>query len=252
MARLSGKTAIIFGGGGRIGAAAANLFSDEGADVVIADLADRGVAVCEAIEKEGGRTLFVKTDVTAPDQVKAAIASTVQHFGKLNILYNCAGGSSPADGLIENVDDEDFWRTIRVDLYGTWLACKHGFPAIIASGGGGIVNMASLAGLRPNKGVNAYSAAKGGVVSLTRSLALGYGEKGVRVNAIAPGAVATPRVLAMIEKSESVRAQVIDQQHFGLIPPIEIAYMALYLASDEARATTGQIFLVDGGDILGS
>jgi NAD(P)-dependent dehydrogenase (short-subunit alcohol dehydrogenase family) len=245
--KLTGKSAIIFGGGGGIGGTAARIFAREGADITIADLNADGEILCEEIRGAGGNAVFVRTDITAAPAVEAAVRAAAARFGRIDTLYNCAGGSSLADGLIETVGDEEFWRTIRVDLYGTWLACKYAIPAIAASGGGSIINMSSAAAVRATMGVNAYAAAKGGVSALTRSLALGYAPKNIRVNAIAPGAVATPRVLAMLEASEAVRANVFGKQHLGLAEPEHIAALALHLASDDARTITGQVISVDGG-----
>jgi len=251
MTILADKTAIIFGAAGGIGTAAATLFAQEGANLVLADSeSGGGDALRDLITKAKGRAVFLRTDVSSPDDMKSAVAKAVGEFGRLQIIFNCAGGSSPADGLIDAVDDEEFWRTMRVDLYGTWLACKHGIPEIERAGGGSIVNMTSAVALRAVHGINAYTAAKGGVAALTRAIATGYASRGIRVNAIAPGAVRTPRLIRMLERSEEARSAVSAKQPLGMVEPIEVARMALYLASDQSRTTTGQIFTIDGGATL--
>lgn len=199
MGKLDGKSAIISGGCGGIGSQAARLFSREGAIVTIADLnQEQGFPLCEEITRDGGNAGFAKADITSASDVAGAIEIAEGRTAKLDVVYNCSGGSSFADGIIENVSDEEFWRTIRVDLFGTWLICKQGIPRLIKAGGGSVINMSSAAAVRGQTGVNAYSAAQGGVSALTRALAFNYSRHNIRVNAIAPGAVATARVKAML------------------------------------------------------
>jgi NAD(P)-dependent dehydrogenase (short-subunit alcohol dehydrogenase family) len=152
----------------------------------------------------GGDAIFVHTDVTAPESVERAIAATVAAYGKLDILYNDAGGSTAQDGPVTTVSIDEFWRTIRVDLYGTFLCCKYGIPELIKAGGGAIINTTSYVALAGIKGRDAYTAAKGGVLAMTRSMAANYARHKIRVNAIAPGAILTERVRKFIDADPNV------------------------------------------------
>lgn len=245
MGRFDGKVALISGAGVGIGAAAARGFAAEGASVVIAEL-DRatGEASAAAVTDAGGRALFVPTDVTDEEQVRACVAAAVASFGRLDVLYNCAGGSIPEDTTVTDVDLSVWDHTMNLDLLGTVLCCRHGIPAIIESGGGAVVNMSSTAALQPWR-AHVYSAAKGAVLSLTRSLARSYGRNGVRVNAICPGYVLTERVLSRFAEADIATAR--RKHPFGVGAPEDIAAIALFLASDDARMITGTAVAADGG-----
>ena len=248
MGRLEGKVALITGSGTGIGRAAAELFASQGARVALVEIDPaRGAAAEGAIRAAGGDAVFVNADVTEPDSVTAAVASVVEHYGKLDILYNNAGGSTLRDGAVTEAPDDEFWRVIKLDLWGTFLVCKHAIPALIESGGGSVINTASNLALMGIRGRDCYTAAKGGVAAITRSMAVEYAEHGVRVNAIAPAATRTERVVALAEGNEAIDTMVRSGQLLGWCEPIDIAYMALYLASDESRSTTGQVFPVDAG-----
>jgi NAD(P)-dependent dehydrogenase (short-subunit alcohol dehydrogenase family) len=173
-----------------------------------------------------------------------AIAETVQRFGRLDILHNNAGGSTAADGPVTDAPEEEFWRVIRLDLYGTFLCSKIAIPEMIKSGGGSVINMTSNLALMAVAGRDCYTAAKGGVASLTRSMALEYAAMKVRVNAIAPSATLTERVKKLISQNSALE-KLAASHLLGLGQPIHIADMAVYLASDEAAITTGQILSVD-------
>ena len=247
MGRLSCKVALITGAGAGIGRETALLFAQEGARVAFIDRNAKGGHETEKLLKaQGGEGLFIEADVTQSEQVQAAVKRCVDTFGKLNILHNNAGGSTVQDGAVTEGPTEEFWRKMQLDLFGTWLGCQHGIPAIIASGGGAVINMTSVVALIGTHRKDAYTAAKGAISALTRSMAVEYGPSKVRVNAIAPGATGTDRVLTLL-KDDGVTSKFLSGQMFGVVPPKDVAYAALYLASDESLSTTGHILTVDGG-----
>jgi NAD(P)-dependent dehydrogenase (short-subunit alcohol dehydrogenase family) len=251
MARLAGKIAFITGGGGGIGRATAERFAEEGAKVVVADIdAAAGEAAARSARaraaNSGGDAYFVRCDVTERSSVEAAIAETVARFGKLNVLHNNAGGSTLQDGPVTEAPEEEFWRAIKLDLFGTFLCSKIAIPHIIKAGGGSVVNMSSNVALMALPGRDCYTAAKGGVASLTRSMAVEYAPHKIRVNAIAPSVTLTDRVKRLLAGNKDV-SKLAASHLLGLGQPIHIANMAVYLASDEAEITTGQILSVDSG-----
>jgi NAD(P)-dependent dehydrogenase (short-subunit alcohol dehydrogenase family) len=243
MARLDGKVAFITGGGAGIGRATAILFAREGARVVIAEI--DAAAGEQTAHLAGHDAIAIRTDVTDEGSVQAAIRSTVQHFGGLHVLHNNAGGSTPQDNTVVEAPIEEFWRVIKLDLFGTFLGCRFGIPAIIASGGGSVINMSSNVALMGIPGRDCYTAAKGAVASMTRSMAVEFAPK-VRVNAIAPSVTMTDRVAKLVAGNAALD-KLADSHLLGLIDPEDIANMALFLASDETRKVTGQIYPVDSG-----
>ena len=247
MARLDGKTAFITGGGSGIGRAASVLFARENAKVIVTDI---NLAAAEETAQQavaaGGDAIALHMDVTEPDSWQAGLAKATEKYGLINVLFNNAGGSTQVDDTAVNVPLEEFWRAIKLDLFGTFLGCRFGIPEIIKAGGGSVINMASNVALMGFPGRDAYTAAKGGVASITRSLAVSYAPQKVRVNAIAPSVTLSPRVIALMAANEAVKR--IGESHLlGLGEPMDVAYAAIYLASDESRITTGSILRVDSG-----
>lgn len=249
--RLLAKVAFITGAGGGIGRATAERFVEEGAKVAVVDInRELGEAAAASARAKagnaGGDAHFIQCDVTDRAAVTAAVAETVKRFGKLDILHNNAGGSTPQDGPVTEASEEEFWRVIKLDLFGTFLCSKIAIPEIAKAGGGSIINMASNLALMAVPGRACYGAAKGGVASLTRAMALDHAKQRIRVNAIAPSVTLTDRVKKLLAINPAV-AKMGDSHLMGLGQPVDIANMAVYLASDEAAVTTGQVFPVDSG-----
>jgi NAD(P)-dependent dehydrogenase (short-subunit alcohol dehydrogenase family) len=244
MARLAGKVALITGAGTGIGRATAVLFARQGAKVVIAEIDT--VSGEETAHLAGNGAIAVQTDVTEPDSIERAIRTAADHFGALHVLHNNAGGSTSADRTAVEAPLDEFWRAIKLDLYGTFLGCRFGIPAIAASGGGSVINMSSNVALMGVAGRDCYTAAKGGIAAITRSLAVAYGPQAVRVNAIAPSVTWTDRVKRLVADTPNLQ-KLRDAHLVGLIEPADIAHCALYLASDESRMVTGQMIPVDSG-----
>lgn len=257
MGRLDGKVAIITGSGGGQGAAAARLFAAEGCGVVVSDLlVDDGKGVVAEIEAHGGAATFVECDVSREDDVEALVARCVAAFGGIDVLYNNAGiwlvaGGNPrwgeTDGpspkLAENVWD----KTIDINLKGTYLCCRFAIPHMIDRGGGSIINVASVGVFKGGGGASdAYTASKGGIFSMTKTLACEHGQYGIRVNALAPGPILTPM-------TPFLAAEGVDKWAKRNIPmgrigqPEDVARAALFLASDDSAWITGTTLFVDGG-----
>jgi NAD(P)-dependent dehydrogenase (short-subunit alcohol dehydrogenase family) len=248
--RLAGKVAFITGGTGGIGAVACRAFAAEGALVAVAGRRRaEGEQIAAEIRADGGEARFVETDVTRDEIVERAIAETVSTFGRLDVLYNNAGGSSPKDGPVTKTPAAVFWKTLELDLFGTWLCCHHGIPHLVRAGGGSVINTASIMGVMGVPNRDAYSASKGGVIALTRSMAVEYAAEKVRVNVLVPGAVATQRVLDFFATEPHLEAQR-KAYLLGMSEPIDVANAAIFLASDESRRTTGQMLCIDSGILI--
>ena len=236
--KLEGKTALITGAGKGIGRAIALRFAGEGASVVIAEIDEAaGRAVAEEITSAGGKALFVKTNVTQEEQVKEAIGSAVASFGRLNVLVNNAG-----------IGRGDWQAVIDINLNGVYYGCRHGAEAIAAAGGGVIINLSSIFGLVGGGiGIEPYVATKHAVLGLTREFALAYAARGVRVNCVNPGFIATEMVREVTESPE-LRQLVEGQTPMGRLGrPEEVASAALFLASDDSSFMTGAPLVIDGG-----
>jgi NAD(P)-dependent dehydrogenase (short-subunit alcohol dehydrogenase family) len=254
MGQLNGKVAIITGAASGVGKAAAILFAREGANVVLADLnTTGGEETAHAASQSGSRCLFQKTDVSSEAEVLALIGRTLGEFGKLSITYNNAGISG-ALGPVEAISVEDWDRSLAVLLRGAFLGIKHSVAPMRQGGGGSIVSTASIAGLAGVPGIHPYSAAKAGVINLTRSAAGQLGRDFIRVNAIAPGAISTPMVFGHTGEgkagAEALLATLQPLPRAG--QPEDIAQAALYLASDAASFVTGHTLVVDGGARYGA
>lgn len=248
--RLEGKVAFITGAAGGQGRAAAIVFAREGAKVAAVDVDAQGLDETIRLVKEaGGEAIAIHCDVSNEEQVKAAIAKTVEAFGKLNILYNNAGIAHRNIFItVEELDVEEWEKIQNVNLKGTYLVCKHGIPELVRAGGGSIINTASTAALINSPGGPSYSATKGAIISLTRHLAATYAKKGIRVNALAPGYVKTPMTKAMEEVFPDLDRVASEATPLGRgADPEEIANVALFLASDESSFVTGAVIVADGG-----
>ena len=248
MARLAGKTALLLGATGGIGETCAQMFSKEGARVMVAGRrAAEGEAVAQGIIDAGGDAAFVQCDVTDPDSVEKAIAAAVARFGRLDILLNNAGGSSAADGPVTTASLDEFWNKMKVDNFGVFLGCRFAIPQMVKQGGGSIINMVSMAGFgNTTGGRSAYAASKAAAMSVTRTTALAFVKDGVRVNGIAPAAVGTERIKKQLAALPEAKAALAGQP-LGLIEPEDIGHAAVFFASDESRMITGHILPVHAG-----
>ena len=256
MNRLDGKVAFITGGGSGIARAAALLFAREGAKVIVAEIDGAlGEATARDVADAGADAMAVRTDVTDEASVRAAIDAAVGHHGRLDILFNCAGGSLNADSLVTEVDLDVWDRTMALDVRGAMLVCRHGIPELVKAGGGSVVNMSSGAALRGGSPKHVYTAAKGAILSFTRALAGSYAKDNIRANAICAGRILTDRILNNYGTADAP-GPVADRQDaagrvrdypFWVGRPEDIANIALFLASDESRMITGATIPADGG-----
>ncbi len=247
--RLANKVAIITGSGSGQGQRAAERFAAEGARVVVSDVNQAGgQATVDTVKAAGGDAIFVPADVSQAADVKALVDAAVDTYGRLDIMYNNAGILLVGkDGPVTEVDEESWDRLMDVNLKGVYLGCKYAIPALQRAGGGSIINTASVAGLVGVGGAHAYTATKGGVIALTRAIAVSYGRHNIRCNAICPGVIDTPMVSAMTGQEgaaqSALRWHVL--RRFGT--PDDVIGLALYLASDESSWMTGSIIPLDGG-----
>jgi NAD(P)-dependent dehydrogenase (short-subunit alcohol dehydrogenase family) len=245
--RLDGKVALITGGGAGIGRACVELFAREGARVVLGELNEvTGQAAADSVRAQGGRCLFFPTDVGEPESVERLVKAAIAEHGRIDVLYNNVGGSTARDGPVTTAPFDEFWNKMRVDLFGTWLGCHYVIPYMIAQGGGSVINASSMYALKGVPNRDAYTAAKGAITALTRSMAVEFAPHKVRVNAVAAAGTKTERVLKRMEQG-GIAQKVLDAHLLGLAEPDDVARAVLYLASDDSRSTTGHVLAVDSG-----
>ena len=248
MGKLDNKISIVTGAGSGIGEATAKLFAAEGALVVIADIDDQGGN--RVAGEIGSAATFRHTDVSSSIEVEGLIRSAVERFGRLDVLFNNAFATTW--GPVGEMPLEGWHKTLSVTLTGVFYGMHFALPQMVAQGGGAIVNTASISGLGGDYGAGAYNAAKAGVVNLTRSAAIEYARKSIRINAVCPGVIATPAVLnGLIARSrdpQRARQRAEECHPMGRLgKPEEIAKVVLFLASDDASFMTGSMVVVDGG-----
>lgn len=246
--RLKDKVAIITGAGSGIGRESALLFAREGANVVAADVDDTaGRKTVEAIAAQKGQATFVHTDVSRAADVQAMVAASEKTYGRLNVMFNNAGIFPAADGSVLETDEETWDLVLRVNLKGVFLGCKYAIPALLRAGGGSIVNTASFVALMGSATPQiAYTASKGGVLALTREIAVEFARRGIRVNAICPGPVDTPLLQELFSDPARRARRLVHIPMGRLARASEVAHAALFLASDESSYVNGTAFTVDG------
>jgi NAD(P)-dependent dehydrogenase (short-subunit alcohol dehydrogenase family) len=248
--RLSGKVSIITGAGGGMGRTAALMFAAEGAKIVAAEFGEAaGEETVRLVRDAGGEATFVKTDVSNEADAKAMVDHAISTFGRLDVLYNNAGVMPEADHSVIDTDVATWDQVMAVNVRGVFLGCKYAIPAMVEQGSGSIINIASFVALLGcSVPQDAYTASKGALLALTRSLAVQFGPNGVRSNAICPGPVETPLLMDWLVKDEEAKRIRLARNPTGRFgKPEEIVYMAMYLASDESRWTNGAQLVVDGG-----
>lgn len=251
MARFDNQIAVVTGAGSGLGRATAQRLADEGATVALVDLnAEAGEESAEEIRSAGGTARFYAIDVTNWTSVEPAIAAVIADFGAPSVLVNCAGIGKFVRSELESQDNWE--RIIGVNLTGTFLMCRSVLPGMLAAGRGSIVNVASNSGLLGQPYAAAYCASKGGVVNLTRALAVEYRARGVRVNAIAPGGMNTPMLSTWgLPDGAKIEEFARGTSPLGYAEPSEIAGLIAFVASNDGRYMIGQIVGMDGGITCG-
>ena len=245
---VQGKVALVTGGGSGIGRATALKLAKEGAKVMIADyMPEGGDRTVKMIKEAGGEAAFIEADVSVTSQVEAMVNKTVETFGRIDCAFNNAGIEGRVADTVE-CSEETFDRTIAINLKGVWLCMKSEIPRMIKQGGGSIVNTASIAGLVGFEGLPAYNASKHGVVGLTRTAALEFAQKKIRVNCVCPGVIRTPMVERLLDKSRFSEQELNAGEPVGRMgQPEEIAEGVVWLLSDASSFVTGHPMVIDGG-----
>ena len=247
--RLSGKVALITGGASGMGMVASKLFASEGARVVLTDVSDQaGEQVENEISSSGGDALYIHADVSSESEAEAMIAAAVERYGALDVLYNNAGVMLPADSSVASTEESVWDTTLAVNVKGVAHGCKYGIPAMLDSGGGSIINVASfVAWLGAATSQTAYTASKGAVLAMTREIAVEYARKGIRCNALCPGPIETPLLLQLLSDEAKKQRRFVHIPMGRLGQAEELAKAALFLASDDSSYMTGASLIVDGG-----
>lgn len=247
MTLMEGKVAVVTGAGSGIGRESALAFARAGAKVVVSDVVvEGGEETVEMIKNEGGEAIFVKCDVAQEADVKAMIAKTIETYGKLDYAHNNAGIEGMA-GPCAECTEENWDRTLGINLKGVWWCCKYEIPEMLKNGGGAIVNTSSVAGLVGFPGIPAYTASKHAVAGLTKSIALDYAKENIRCNAVCPGVIHTPMVDRFAGGTQEGLDAMAAMQPVGRLgQPSEIADAVVYLCSDQATFVTGIAMPVDG------
>ena len=248
--RLEDKVTIITGAGGGMGRTAARMFAAEGAKVVCVDVTDEmAESTAAEVTAAGGQATAVAADVSRDDQAKRMVDHAIATYGRVDALYNNAGIMPAADHSVIDTDVETWDKVMAVNLRGVFLGCKHAIPRMVEQGSGSVINISSFVALLGcSVPQDAYTASKGAVLSLTRSLAVQFGPQGVRSNAICPGPIETPLLMDWLLKDEAAKQLRLARNPTGRFgQPEEIVNLAVYLASDESRWTNGAAMVVDGG-----
>lgn len=248
--RLEDKVCFVTGGASGMGRVAAESFCREGARVAVADLDEEaGEAAAARARAAGGDAFFVRCDVTREAQVREAIAATTMRYGGLDVLYNNAGIMMEEDRSVLNTEEWVWDRTLAVNVKGIYFCCKYGIPEMIRGGGGAVINIASFVALLGcSVPQDAYTASKGAVISLTKSLAVQFGPQGVRSNAICPGPIETPLLTEWLLSDPEARRTRLERNPSGRFGrPEDIVNAGIYLASDESSWTNGAVLVIDGG-----
>ena len=249
---FTGKVAFVTGAASGIGREAALAFAREGAKVVVADISEQGnQETVHLIEDQGGQAIALRCDVTRSGDVKAALDKTIEVFGRLDFAFNNAGIEPRNPAPTAEYEEEEWNRIIDINLRGVFLCMKHEIPLILKQGGGAIVNTSSGAGIIGIKGSPAYTAAKHGVIGLTKAAALDYAAQNIHINAVCPGYIDTPMMGRFTGGTDEGRAQVIAQEPIGRMgKPEEIAAAVVWLCSDAAAFMVGHAMVIDGGQTV--
>ena len=248
--RLDDKVTIITGGGSGMGRTAAELFAKEGARVVVADFSEAsGEAVVAGVQAAGGRATFVRADVSNEADARGMVRHAIGTYGRVDVLYNNAGVMPEADHSVIDTDVDTWDKVMAVNVRGVFLGCKYAIPQMLEQGSGSIISTASfVAILGCSVPQDAYTASKGAVLALTRSMAVQFAGRGVRANSISPGPIETPLLMDWLLKDEAAKQLRLNRNPSGRFgKPEEIVNVAIYLASDESKWTNGANFVIDGG-----